>query len=33
MASEPIKSALVIGGCGSLGHGLVKRLLEIKPSI
>ncbi|EPE25191.1 NAD(P)-binding Rossmann-fold containing protein [Glarea lozoyensis ATCC 20868] len=33
MKTQPIESALVIGGCGSLGHGIVKRLLEIQPPI
>jgi sterol-4alpha-carboxylate 3-dehydrogenase (decarboxylating) len=28
-----MESALVVGGCGSLGHGIVKRLLEIQPPI
>jgi len=27
-----IKSALVIGGCGSLGHRIVEQLLELKPT-
>lgn len=33
MEKQLIESALVIGGCGSLGHGVVKRLLEIQPPI
>jgi hypothetical protein len=32
MSSEQnIKSALVIGGCGNLGHNVVKKLLELDP--
>jgi nucleoside-diphosphate-sugar epimerase len=33
MKTQPIESALVTGGCGSLGHGIVKRLLKIQPPI
>lgn len=29
----PIESAVVVGGCGSLGHRLVEHLLEIQPGI
>jgi FlaA1/EpsC-like NDP-sugar epimerase len=30
--STKIKSALVIGGCGSLGHRTVEQLLKLKPT-
>jgi sterol-4alpha-carboxylate 3-dehydrogenase (decarboxylating) len=31
-STQRIKSALVIGGCGSLGHRLVEQLLELEPT-
>jgi nucleoside-diphosphate-sugar epimerase len=33
MEKQLIKSALVVGGCGSLGHGIVKELLKIQPAV
>jgi sterol-4alpha-carboxylate 3-dehydrogenase (decarboxylating) len=30
-STQPIKSALVIGGCGSLGHRVVEELLKLEP--
>jgi nucleoside-diphosphate-sugar epimerase len=29
--TQPIKSALVVGGCGSLGHRIVQGLLKLEP--
>ena len=29
--TQPITSALVVGGCGSLGHRVVEKLLELEP--
>jgi sterol-4alpha-carboxylate 3-dehydrogenase (decarboxylating) len=31
-SATKIKSALVIGGCGSLGHHTVKQLLKLEPT-
>ena len=31
-SASKIKSALVIGGCGSLGHQTVKQLLKLEPT-
>lgn len=31
-STQPINSALVVGGCGSLGHRVVESLLNLNPS-
>jgi sterol-4alpha-carboxylate 3-dehydrogenase (decarboxylating) len=33
MNMSDIESALIVGGCGSLGRQLVKQLLDLKPAV